>query len=82
MFKINQSHIDPLPLFETGPLRAILMRDEVKVPDQQLGEGEEQYAERLRQVYNACVSLHFISIVVSYVIADQREAPLERKSSN
>ena len=81
MFKINQSHIDPLPLFEIGPLQAILMRDEVKVPDQQLGEGEEQYAERLRQVYNACMSLHYI-IVVSYVIANQREAPLERKSSN
>ena len=50
MFTINQSHIDPLPLFETKPLRAILMRDEVKVPDQLPGEGEEQYAKRLRQV--------------------------------
>ena len=63
MFKINQSHIDPLPLYDTGPLRAILLRDEVKVPDQQPGEGEDQYAERLREVYNACISLHFISLL-------------------
>ena len=50
MFKINQSSIDPLPLFGTGPLKAILGRDEVKVPDQQAGEGEAEYDERLRQV--------------------------------
>ena len=50
MYKINQNHIDPLPLYDTGPLRAILMRDEVKVPDMQAGEGEEQYAEKLREV--------------------------------
>ena len=50
VYKINQNHVDPLPMYGTGPLRAFLMRDEVKVPDQQKGEGEEQYAERLRQV--------------------------------
>ena len=50
MFKINQSHIDPLPLYETGPLKAILGRDEEKVPDQQPEEGEPEYAERLRKV--------------------------------
>ena len=50
VLRINQSSIDPLPLFETGPLRGILMRDEVKVPDQLLGEAEAGYAERLRQV--------------------------------
>ena len=50
VYKINQNHIDPLPVYDTGPLRAIFMRGEVKVPDQQRGEGEEQYAERLRQV--------------------------------
>ena len=51
VFKINQKGIDPLPIIkEIGPLRAILGRDEVKVPDQQAGEGEEQYAERLREV--------------------------------
>ena len=50
VYKINQNHIDPLPLYDTGPLRAILGRDEVKVPDQYYGEGEEDYAERLRQV--------------------------------
>ena len=53
VFKINQYHIDPLPLVnEIGPLQAILGRDEVKVPDQQYGEGEAQYAERLRVVNN------------------------------
>ena len=52
VYKINQNNIDPVPLCDIGPLRAILMRDEVKVPDQQKGEGEEQFAERLRQVYN------------------------------
>ena len=50
VYKIYQNHIDPLPLYDTSLLRAILMRDEVKIPDQQLGEGEEQYAEKLRQV--------------------------------
>ena len=50
VFKVNQNHIDPLPLSNTGQLQAILGRDEVKVPDRQQGEGEEQYAERLRQV--------------------------------
>jgi len=50
VFKINQHYIDPLPLYESGPLQAILIRDDVKVPDQQAGEGEEQYAERLREV--------------------------------
>ena len=34
-------------LYDTGPLRAILWRNEVKIPIQQFGEGEEQYAERL-----------------------------------
>ena len=46
---INRNHIDPLPLYKTHQLQAFLMRDEVKVPNQQ-GEGEEQYAERLRRV--------------------------------
>ena len=50
VLKINQNHIDPLPLYDIKPLQAILMRDEFKIPDQQLGEEEEQYAERLRQV--------------------------------
>ena len=50
VYKINQNHIDPLPLYDTGPLRGILMRNEMKLPDQQAGEREEQYAERLRQV--------------------------------
>ena len=50
VYKINQNHIDPLPLYDAYQLRYVLMRDEVKVPDQQRGEGEEQYAERLRQV--------------------------------
>ena len=51
MFKVNQNHIDPLPLFQTGPLKAILGRDEVKVPDPLPGEQEADYAERLRKVY-------------------------------
>ena len=56
VFKINQNHIDPLPIIhEIGPLRMILGRDDVKVPDQQPGEGEEQYAERLRVVNNYLV---------------------------
>ena len=55
VFKINQNHIDPLPLYDTGPLRAILMRDEVKIPDQLNGEGEPEYAKRLREVYNLCM---------------------------
>jgi len=50
VLKINQNHIDPLPLYDIGPLRAILGRDEVKVPDWLYGEQEAQYAERLRQV--------------------------------
>ena len=33
------------------------MRDAVKVPDQLPGEGEEQYAERLRQVSSVCMCL-------------------------
>jgi len=57
VFKVNQHHIDPLPLCETGPLQAILTRDDVKVPDQQAGEGKEQYAERLRQVDNVLMSV-------------------------
>ena len=59
VFKINQNHIDPLPLVnEIGPLQAILRRDEVNVPDQQPGEGKEQYAERLKEVnnYHVCVA--------------------------
>ena len=50
VYKINQNHIDPLPLYGTGQLRAMLMIDEVKVPDQYDREGEEDYAERLREV--------------------------------
>ena len=50
VYKINQNHIDPLPLYDTGRLGAILMRDEVKVPKQVPGESKEQFAERLRQV--------------------------------
>ena len=50
MFKINQNHIDPLPLYNVDQLHYILMRDEVNISEQQAGEGEEQYAERLRQV--------------------------------
>ena len=60
VYKVNQNHIDPIPLYGTGRLGAILMRDEVKVPDQQRGEGEEQYAERLRQV--------FVSLVLPYLL--------------
>ena len=52
MFKINQNYTDPLPIYKTYQLQTILSRDEVKVAKQQLGEGEEQYAERLRQVWN------------------------------
>ena len=52
MYKINQNHIDPLPLWrEPGLLQRLLRRDEKRVPDQQAGETEEQYCERLRQVY-------------------------------
>ena len=78
MFKINQNHIDPLPLYDTGQLRGILGRDEVKVPDQQAGEGEEQYDERLRQVVT-CLDNVFVALY--FIIAHQRKAPLARKSS-
>ncbi|XP_065915171.1 E3 ubiquitin-protein ligase RNF31-like [Dysidea avara] len=51
VYKINQNHIDPLPLWrEPGLLQRLLRRDEKRVPDQQAGETEEQYCERLRQV--------------------------------
>ena len=50
MLKINQNHIDPLPLYDTDQLKAILSRDEVKVPNQLHGERREQYVERLQQV--------------------------------
>ena len=50
VFKINQNHIDPLPLFKISQLKGILDRDEVKVPNQLPGEGEPEYTERLRQV--------------------------------
>ena len=56
MFKINQKHLDPLPLYDIGQLRGMLMRDEVKVLEQQKGEGEEQYAERLRQVLTRAIA--------------------------
>ena len=58
VYKINQNYIDPLPLYDAGSLQAILMRDEVKVPDQQPAEGEEQYTERLRQV----IELYILSV--------------------
>ena len=51
VYKINQNQIDPLPLCrESGPLRAMLQRDEKKVPDQKAGETDEQYCEQLREV--------------------------------
>ena len=52
VFKINQSHIDPLPLYnKAGQLIAILRREELNIPYQSFGEGHDQYAERLRQVW-------------------------------
>jgi len=49
--KINQNHIDPLPLYrEPGPLRAMLFRNGIRDLEQQVEEEEEEYCERLRQV--------------------------------
>ena len=72
VLKINQNQIDPLPLYDIGKLRAILTRDEVKVPNQRHKEGEEQYAERLRQVFMTLFKLYYCC----QSIAHQREAPL------
>ena len=72
MLKINQNYIDPLPLYDIGKLRAILTRDEVKVPNQRQIEGEEQYAERLRQVFMTLLKLYYRC----QPIAHQRETPL------
>ena len=62
------------------------MRDEVKVPDQRQGEGEEEYAERLRQVQNNIVS-YLVFVTTQFIlyqcpyIAHQREASLGEKGS-
>ena len=66
VYKINQNHIDPLPLcHEPGPLRAMLLRDEKKVPDQQAGETEEQYCERLREVI-LLLCVHSLIFIIVY----------------
>ena len=56
VYKINQNHIDPLPLYhECGPLRAMLLRDELTPPDQAVGESDAVYCERLRQVLTVLI---------------------------
>lgn len=50
MFLLNQHFIDPLPLYELGPMKVLLLREEMKVPEQNPDEPEDAYTQRLMAV--------------------------------
>ena len=82
MYKVNQNNIDPLPLCQTpGQLQAILRRDEIKIPDQNAGEGEEEYCERLRQVSRQISNFHVSIVHLCFSLVHQRETSFGEKES-
>ena len=48
---LNHNFIDPLPMYELGPMKGILAREELKVPEQNEGENDEQFKLRLMKVW-------------------------------
>lgn len=52
VFLLNQNFIDPLPIYELGPMKGLLLREELKVPEQNDGENDEQFKLRLMEVWN------------------------------
>lgn len=49
MDRINKSELDPLPLYDN--IEVILTREEKKVPEREGEETDEDYRERLIQVF-------------------------------
>lgn len=48
--KINQRNLDPVTLYETEQVKAIMRREELAIPEKEAEETEEQYRERLIKV--------------------------------
>ena len=47
---INKNGLDPVTIYELGPIKAMLAREEMAVPEQEDDEEDQQYRERLIQV--------------------------------
>ena len=62
--RINKAKLDPLPLYDN--IGVILTREEMKVPEREGEETDEDYRERLIQVCSW--TLQTIDSVVSYLL--------------
>ncbi len=58
MDKINKNKLDPITIYDTNQIKAMLRREELKVPVQNEDENREQFREILIQV---CNTLHSLS---------------------
>jgi len=76
-FKINQNHIDPLPLYETGSLRAILMRDEVTNCLEREKASILRDCDRYVAIACRCVIMVHGMCYTDY----QRKTPLKRRAA-
>ena len=47
---INKNGLDPVTIYELGQIKAMLLREEMEVPDQEDDEDEEQYREKRIEV--------------------------------
>ena len=50
MYIINNNGLDPVTIYELGPIKAMLTREEMAVPEQEDDEEDQQYRDRLIQV--------------------------------
>ena len=47
--RINKAKLDPLPMYDN--IEVLLRREETVVPEKEVDEGDEDYRERLIEVY-------------------------------
>ena len=62
MFLLNHNFIDPLPLYELGPMKGLLSREEMNVPEQTQDETEDVYRQRLM-----VVCLHDLLLFITFI---------------
>ena len=69
MDRINKAQLDPLPLYDN--IEVILTREEMKVPEREGEETDEDYRERLIQVWSVLGHLKLDSFVcASYTVCE------------
>ena len=64
---INKNGLDPITVYDLGPIKAMLTREEMQVPEQEDDEDDQQYRDRLIQVWNIyCIAIIAMSYQLTF----------------